>query len=56
MMTLGAMQTALSDRNLRKVAELAKVSYSSVRKILAGNGGSLPVSTAQKISDYLEGK
>lgn len=56
MLTVAQIKQILTDRNLRKVAELSGVSYSAVRNISIGNGDNLAVAVVQKLSDYLEVK
>lgn len=56
MLTVAQIKQILTDRNLRKVAELSGVSYSAVRNIAIGNGDNLAVAVVQKLSDYLEVK
>lgn len=55
MKTVEQIRSALSDRNLKKVAEEAGISSASVYRLMKHDGKPL-YETVKALSDYLEGK
>ena len=53
MLNIEQIVKLLGDRNLREVSRRSKVSYSSIRNLLAGRTAKFNLENLQKLSDYL---
>ena len=56
MLNIEQIVKLLGDRNLREVSRRSKVSYSSIRNLLAGRTAKFNLENLQKLSDYLSTK
>lgn len=54
--SIDEIKSVLGDRNLLEVSKRAGVSYSSIRKIMNGDGDKISVRTSIRLSNYLSGK